>query len=152
GAAHCTARGSGDGHRAGCALPGERGRALLDRPGPLRGRRRAPRIVRPETLSRVENREASVWRSADGAKAVPRPAKAGAANVETLGSHHAPRCGHVVSSQALTLLNVCRAGRPRHAVGPLPAGGTLAVRPRPETKSRVGLDITLRRRVLCDAK
>ena len=38
-----------------------------------------------------------MWRSADGAKAVPRPAKAGAANVETLGSHHAPRCGHVVS-------------------------------------------------------
>src|SRR5206468_3981594 len=54
-----------------------------------------------------------------------------------------PRRGHVVSGHALALRKVCRAGfcRPRHAVSPVHPGATLAVGPRPETESRVGLNL-----------
>ena len=81
-----------------------------------------------------------MWRAVGGANAVPRPAKAGATNVETLGSHHAPRCGHVVSIRALTLLHVCGAGRPRHAVGPVHrAALSLCV---PDPRRSLGSDLT----------
>src|SRR5439155_22065400 len=44
-------------------------------------------------------------------------------------------------SHLVTFRKVCRAGfcRPRHAAGPIPPGTTLAVPPRPETLSRVGI-------------
>src|SRR5213078_4598322 len=94
---------------------------------------------RPETLSRVgigSERvpfgESCERRAAAG--------KAGAAKLKTLGRPRAPGCGHAISSHALALRKVCRAGfAARHAVGPVYPGGTLAVRPRPETESRVGL-------------
>jgi len=36
--------------------------------------------------------------------------KAGAAKLKTLGRPRVPRCGHAISSHALTLRKVCRAG------------------------------------------
>src|SRR5206468_7091547 len=48
-------------------------------------------LNRPETMSRVGKIGSERVTSVDRAKAVPRPAKAGAANVEAPGSQHASR-------------------------------------------------------------
>src|SRR5437773_12227354 len=61
-----------------------------------------------------------------------------------VGQFRESRREPVLFGDAFTLRHVCRAGfcRPRHAVGLYPPGGTLAVRPRPETWSRVASMMT----------
>src|SRR5207253_3875100 len=104
----------------------ERG-TIAPRPPP------AQALARPETLVSGRNRARACG---VGGSWAGRPAagEAGAANVEALGSRPAPRRGHVVSGHALALRKVCRAG----FAGRGTPWALLAVRPRPETESRVG--------------
>src|SRR5438046_9914410 len=85
------------------------------------------------------NRKASVCRSVDRANAEPRPAKP-ARQTQDPWALRAPRRGLVVSSPALRSGKSAAPASPAAARRrPCPPGGTLAVRPRPETESRVGL-------------
>src|SRR5207247_11203044 len=84
--------------------------------------------------------EASVWRAVERAKAVPRPAEPARQNGGPCGAggrRAADARARVTRSPPARLPRRLR--RPRHAVRSMHRAIILAVRPRPETKSRVGL-------------
>src|SRR5438067_517567 len=78
--------------------------------------------------------------AAEGAAIQAVTAREAASSTALLDIHAGVTPAHVAYHDALTLRKVCRAGfcRPRHALRPYAPGATLAVRPRPETRSRVG--------------
>src|SRR5437667_5112977 len=108
-------------------------------------RSRSRRLIdRPETLSRVGTGSERVP-FVDRANAVPRPAKPARQTSRPLGRQLAPRTCRLRPRACAPLKYAAPAAPAAARRRPCPPGDTLAVRPRPETKSRVGaLDLLLR--------
>src|SRR3989475_9005305 len=87
--------------------------------------------------SNAARRDASATRRREGIRSQPRSRRG---KTEDPWALRAPRRGHVVSSHALTLRQVCRAGfAGRGTPSALPTRRHSRCPSRPETESRVGL-------------